>query len=991
MQNATAIVGMACRVPGAASTAEFWRLMLEGVDPVRPIGAGRWRGRLHGVELFDSEFFGISPREADGVDPQQRMLLEVTHEALQDAGIPAAALAGTDAGVFVGQHTNDYAQLQSEAGTVDPVYAVTGSAARGITSGRVSFALDLRGPSLTIDAACSSSLAALHLAVASLRTGESRVAVVGAVNLMLVATMDDALAAAGVATADGRCKFGDARADGFVRSEGIAAVLLKPLADAVADGDRVRAVILGSAVNNDGRSSGHRVKPGVDGQEQVLRAAYRDAGVDPADVDYVEAHGTGTPTGDPVELTALSRVLGAGRPADRPCIVGSAKSTVGHTEAAAGLVGLIRATLCLEHALVPPNAHLGELTPAFPWPGSGLELSRPAAPLAARARAHLVGVSSFGFSGTNAHVVLSGPERAAVVTRPVAIPEGPSLLTISARSQEALHTLTSAYRRHLALEGRGRRDAWTDIARTAAGRRDHHRFRLALTAESHDDAVAVLDDVLGGRPTRRAVRGGPVETRPPVVFVFPGQGSQWVGMGRELLAGEREFARTLLRCDEAVRAEAGWSVLEHLTAATAEPRRDEVDVVQPVLWAVQVALAALWRSWGVEPDLMIGHSMGEVAAAHVAGALSLPDAAAVICRRSRLARGRRGRGGMVLAELSEEASTALLAAEDGEVVVAACNGPTETVLSGATDALVRVTERLRHEGVFVRWISADFASHSPQMDAVGGDLRCALRTVSPVAGTVPIHSTVLDEVVDGRGMDADYWFANLRRPVRFLPAVRAHTDGLFVEISPHPVLSGAIADTVGTSTGPRVVAVGSLRRGAPERASMLSSLGELYAAGVSVSGAAAAGPGPGRVVDLPAYPWQHTVHWFSAAGSAVVPAARPALPSAPAATVPGPRQADSTAHDTAGVIRACCATVVGLPAEQLPLDRPLDRVGLDSIMAAELRGEIRRTTGVRLSLGQLLGGASAADLAVAVQAGLDGPAAPSRAFGPDVIPVLRTT
>jgi acyl transferase domain-containing protein/acyl carrier protein len=664
-----------------------------------------------------------------------------------------------------------------------------------------------------------------------------------------------------MAASDGRCKFGDARADGFVRSDGVAVVVLKPLADALRDGDHVRAVVLGSAVNNDGRGSGYLLTPAVEGQESVLRSAYGDARVDPADVDYVEAHGTGTPVGDRVELEALSRVLGPGRCRDRPCIVGSAKSVVGHTESAAGLVGVIRTVLCLENALVPPNPRLGEPNAGVDWLGSGLRLTRAAAPLDDRGRPTVAGVSSFGLSGTNAHVVLASAPAVTVRDRPETSGRS-ALLVLSARSPRALDQLTAAYRSHLAPGGAGRNHDLPDIARAAADRRDHHEFRLSVVADSHDGALTRLAESSTARALARATRTA--ERRPRIAFVFSGQGSRWVGMGRGLLADEPVFARALMRCDEAVRAETGWSVLQNL--ATADTGRlADIDVVQPMIWALQVALAELWRSWGVEPDVVIGHSMGEVAAGCVAGALTVQDAAAIICRRSRVTGRLRGQGAMVLVELSENAAAGTVREQGAAVVVAAANGPTETVLAGDPAELGRLVDRLGADGVFTRWVDVDVASHSPQMDALGAELAEALADVEPRPGTVPIRSTVLGEVIDGSGMDAAYWVANLRRSVRFLSAVRAETvvgDTVFVEVSPHPLLTAAVSDTV-ERDGSRSSAVGSLRRGRPERASMLASLGELYAAGHPVTGTAVAGPGRGRRVDLPTYPWQHEIHWLA--------------------------------------------------------------------------------------------------------------------------------
>lgn len=829
--------------------------MVDGGDPITRLGEGRYRGRLDGVDDFDGGFFGISPREARGIDPQQRVLLEVGHEALQDAGLAVAALAGSDTAVFAGQHSSDYAQMQHDAGVSGDIHSLIGSATRANTSGRLSFAFDLRGPSVTVDAACASSLVALHLAMRSLRAGECGLALVGGVNLVLLPAFDEAFTAVGITAADGRCKFGDARADGIVRSDGVAAVVLKPLAAARRDGDRVHAVLRGSSVVNDGRASGALATPAAAGQEAVLREAYRDAGVDPSDVDYVEAHGTGTPVGDSVELGALASVLVPGRPGDRPCVVGSSKATVGHTESAAGLVGLIRAVLCLRHGAVPPQHGLGELNPAVPW--DGLALPRAGVRLPPRDRPRTAGVSSFGLSGTNAHVVLTAPDEPAPESRRATSTTGPVLLALSARCEPALDLLATDHRDLLAPGGGGRAVPLADLARAAATRRDHHEHRLAVVADSHDAAVAGLDDLLAGRGGAAVARGeGPAEAPPRLAFVFAGQGAQWIGMGRELLATEPAFAEALLRCDEAVRSQGGGSVVHCLTTAPGD-RFTDLAVVQPVLWSMQVALAALWQSWGVSPDVVIGHSMGEVAAAAVSGALCLDDAASVICRRSRLVRRLRGLGGMVLTDLSPEDAAELADATGGGVVVAAVNGPRSTMLAGATVPLDDAVARLRATDAFVGRIDAGVASHTEQMRPLAGELRAALAGLRPRRGPVPMHSTVHAEPVDGSGLDAAYWVANLCEPVRFLDAVRAQPPGtVFLEVGPHPVLTGAVRDTLARD-GAGGAALGPLRRERPERASMLAGLAQLYVRGVDVTGAAVAPPGPARHVDLPLYPWQH--------------------------------------------------------------------------------------------------------------------------------------
>ena len=882
-----AIIGMSCRFPGGADTPEiFWELLKNGFDAVGEVPADRWDSAalydrdpsaaekmttrwgafLDRLDRFDAAFFGISPREAAQMDPQQRLLLEVASEALEEGGLALERLAGSRTGVFIGVHSlsSDYCWLQLSNRSRIDTYTSTGTA-HSIIPNRLSYLFDLQGPSLAVDTACSSSLVAVHLACQSLRSKECNLVIAGGVNLILSPEMTIAFSKLGMMASDGRCKVFDSRADGFVRGEGCGVVVLKRLADAQADGDPILAVVRGTAVNQDGRTNGLTAPNGLS-QQAVVRQALENGGVDPREIDYIEAHGTGTALGDPIEVEALAAVLGE-RSQDRYCALGSVKTNIGHLEAAAGIAGLIKVVLAMQNETIPPHLHFSAINPHIALEKTPFKIFRAGVPWPKDAgRTRYAGVSSFGFGGTNAHVVLEESPRPADETRHENDGYDPvCLLPISARSAGALQSLAASYGKFLATEEPGTASL-RDICYGAGARRTHHDFRIFLTGRSRGEMA---------RHLRRAfheddhftfsARCKPDDRERGVAFVFSGQGAQWFGMGRELLAEEPVFRAALEKCDMLLRQHSSWSLLQELAADESHSRFDQTEIAQPAIFALQVGLAELWRSWGIVPDLLIGHSVGEVAAAYVSGALRLENAVQVIYHRGRLMQRGTGKGKMASVELSEAEARDLLVKYDGRLAIAAVNGPHTTVLSGERDALMEVLHVLETRKVSSQLLSVNYAFHSRQMEPYQDDLVRALEGLKAGEPLIPMISTVTGKTVEDGQLDAIYWGRNIREPVRFADAVyTAFSDDVnacaFLEISPHPVLAASIAQCA-SHRDRKVSGLCSLRRGHEERLTMLTALGELYCDGRNIDWGLLYRQG-GTVVKLPSYPWQRERYWL---------------------------------------------------------------------------------------------------------------------------------
>ncbi|WP_037075679.1 type I polyketide synthase [Pseudonocardia spinosispora] len=884
-----AIIGIGCRFPGGVGGPDdFWRLLALGADVVSDLPTDRgWDlsalhdgtserrtaprgGFLHDAGQFDPGFFGISPREALTMDPQQRLLLETSWEALERAGIDPGLLRGSATGVFVGAAWSGYGLDRQQVDGGDKGHLATGTSS-SVLSGRMSYVLGLEGPAVSVDTACSSSLVALHLAGQALRSGECTLALAGGAFVAATPVMFTGFDTQLGLARDGRCKAFGAGADGMGVAEGAGVLVVERLSDARRNGHPVLAVVRGSAVNQDGASNG-LTAPNGPSQQRVIRAALANARLSAGDVDAVEAHGTGTALGDPIEAQALLATYGQDRPVDRPLWLGSVKSNIGHTQAAAGMAAVIKMVLALRGRELPRTLHVAEPSPHIDWSTGAVRLLAEAVPWPVGDRPRRAGVSSFGMSGTNAHVILEEPPVADqggdVVDpprEPAMLAEAPPLWLVSGRSPGGLAEQARRLEAHLSTHPD--LDP-VDVGWSLATTRSTFEHRAAVLGADRDELLSRLAALAAGESSPGVVSAtaGAVD---PVVFVFPGQGSQWVGMGRELAAASPVFAARLEECGRALAPHLEWSLDDVLTGAEGAPSLERVDVVQPALWAIMVSLAAVWQAAGVSPAAVVGHSQGEIAAAVVAGLLSLPDAAKVVALRSRSLTALSGHGGMLSIAEPAHLVAERLAAWAGEVSVAAVNGPDATVVSGSVAALAEVAEDCARAGVRTRPLPVDYASHSPQVETLRDEILAALRGIDPRPGSVPLVSSLTGEVLTGPEAGPEYWYASLRGTVRFSRAVEAlFEDGhtVFVEVSPHPVLTAAVAATVEAAEpdgaeGTTVV-TGTLRRddGGPDR--LLISLAELHVRGVPIDWSAVLKPG--RPVDLPTYAFQHRRYWLEA-------------------------------------------------------------------------------------------------------------------------------
>lgn len=887
-----AIIGMGCRFPGGANNPEqFWQLLRNGTDAITEIPASRWNvdayydpdpdapgkistrwgGFVDGVDQFDPQFFGISPREAVSMDPQQRLALEVAWEALENAGYAPDQLSGSQTGVFMGICNSDYFQLLAAGGNdALDTYTATGGA-HSVASGRISYVLGLQGPSLSVDTACSSSLVALHLAVQSLRQGECRMALAGGVNVLASVEVTIALSRGHMMAGDGRCKAFDAAADGFVRSEGCGLVVLKRLSQAITDGDHILAVIRGSAMNQDGRSNG-LTAPNGPSQEAVIREALANAGVAPHEISFVETHGTGTSLGDPIEAQALGAVLGQGRPADKPVAIGSVKTNIGHLEATAGVAGLMKLTLALQHQELPPHLHLQKLNPYIPWAELPLTIPTELTPWVVENGRRLGGISSFGFSGTNVHIIVEEAPAPPVV--PVKVERPLHLLTLSAKSETALKTLAARFEQHLAAQPA---QPLAEVSFTANTGRAHFSHRLALLAETSAQARDLLAAWLDDQPADNLFSGQMSSPRrPEVAFLFTGQGAQYVNMGRRLYETQPTFRRVMDQCEELLRPYLEKSLLSVIyPEADQSSPLDDTTYTQPALFALEYALAELWRSWGVEPAVVMGHSLGEYVAACIAGVFSLEDALQLVAARGRLMQQSAAYqpGEMAVVFTGEAQVRAAIAPFADRVSIAAINGPETVVISGEQTAVQAILDQLKAAKVRGRRLAISIAGHSPLMDPVLDEFEQIAATITYHPPKIEIISGVTGQPIGGKDVTkAGYWRRHLRETVQFSSAIKTmYEQGckLFLEIGPNPTLAEMGQRCLPVEAG---VWLASLRPKHDDWQQMLKSLGQLYTRGVSVDWAGVERDytrGRQRV-PLPTYPFEKARYWVKPAPVAPV-------------------------------------------------------------------------------------------------------------------------
>ena len=873
-----AIVGMAMRLPGKIKNADdLWNVLVNGIDCIEEIPANRWDkdalfdpdpnapgklyikegGFIEDIEYLDGPFFNISPIELESTDPQQRMLLEVTHEAFENAGIDVNSLIGSDTGVFIGIDNVDYEarQIRSKDYKLISGYCYTGTGPTG-ASGRISYTMGLRGPCMTIDTACSSALTCTHVAMQALRNKDCKIAVVGAASIISEPDQSLNFCRLGALSPEARCKSFDDAANGYIRSEGVCAMIIKRLSDAQKDGDNILAIIKGSAVNQDGKSK-RLTAPSTAAQGLMHAAALKNAQLQPTDIDYIEAHGTGTKVGDPVEINGILLAYKNFRTKDKPLYIGAIKSNIGHMECNAGMASMFKVITALQHDIIPKSIHFHTPNTLIDWNNIPIVVAKDnIAWKRENGKIRYAGVSGFGATGSNAHIIIGDVPENPFPQQKQKLRNDIFVLPLSAKSEQALLDLANTYADFI----ENSEHALEDICAMAALRRSHFDLRETFVATSKEELIEKLKD-FSENSNYISKKKFDSKEKIKTVFVFPGQGAQWISMGKALMESEPVYKSELEECAAVFSKYVDWNLIEEINKPETESRLHEIDIVQPVLVAVEIALAALWMSKGIFPDVVVGHSMGEIAAAYVAGNISLDDAAKIIITRSKLMKQLSGKGEMGATDLTVEEASDLLKGYEDRLSVAVMNSKNSTVISGEPTALNEVFAKLESQGRFNRKVKVDVASHSPQMDAIKQDLFQALENIQPQNSTIQFYSTATNEMVNGENLNADYWTKNLRNPVQFGNAVQEilkESQVAFIEMSPHPLLIHAMNENIQEANA---VAIASYTRDKDELTEFYSNFGELHASNFWVDWKSVY-PNIGEFVLLPNYAWQKERYWF---------------------------------------------------------------------------------------------------------------------------------
>jgi len=884
-----AVIGIGCRFPGGANNpALYWQLLKNGRDAITEVPADRWDinsyydsdpdapgktytrwgGFIDQVDQFDPQFFGISPREAVSLDPQQRLLLEVSWEALEHAGLAPDKLSESQTGVYVGMSANDYAQMQFEAYGFERINPYMGTGGMfSVAAGRVAFALGLHGPTMTVDTACSSSLVTVHLACQSLRNGQSDLALAGGVNLILSPMPHIYLSRLKAMAADGRCKAFDAAADGFVRGEGCGMVVLKRLSDALSDGDNILAIIRSSAINHDGQSSGLTVPNGL-AQQAVIRRALQEAGeLEPIQLRYVETHGTGTPLGDPIEARALSAVMSKGRSKDDPLLIGSVKTNIGHLESAAGIAALIKVVLSFENDEIPPSLHFNNPNPFIDWADMPLKVVTERTPLEAGDEPNRASVSAFGFSGTNAHIILEEPPQ--LQSSPDGVDRPIHIICLSTRSENSVRQLASDYAKHIELQPE---QTLADIALTANAGRSLFSHRLAVVAKTREEIIRNLTRFVAGQKAPGVINGFTEGGRHPrVAFLFTGQGSQYVGMGRQLYETQPAFRTLLDQCDEILQPYLPQPLLSVIFPEGGKPDLlDDTTYTQPALFAIEYALAKLWQSWGIEPDLVMGHSIGEYVAACIAGIVSLEDGLKLVVERARLM-GSLPPGGQMAAIFAGEIEVLdAINNYQSQISIASINGPENVVISGDGSAIEAICQTLSDQKIRSRVLNVSHAFHSPLMEPILDEFKQVAEGFSFSEPQIRLISNVTGQLAGDEISTPEYWRQHARQAVRFTDTIETLESldcDIYLEIGPSPTLIGMAQRCLPKTTSVQLLP--SLRKGFDDWELILESLGALYASGVSINwqGFERDYAHKRRRVILPTYPFERQSYWFDEAST----------------------------------------------------------------------------------------------------------------------------